>query len=98
MAKGRISVPGPTHGSFVSVEGQFLSRRMTLAGATTSAATPVNVTMIQPLGRAWELSGSVQNIFNEQYADPASSQSEPDTIPQNGRTAWIGLRWMLGAK
>jgi len=95
IANARISLPGPTDRSFVSLEGQYLSSRMTLAGSRVSAAATLNVTMIQPLGRSWELFGGVRNIFDAQYADPASSQHRQDTIPQNGRTARIGLRWKL---
>ena len=98
MAKARISLPGPTRRSFVSVEGQYLSSRETLAGASVSAAATVNVTMVQPLGRSWELFGSVRNIFDAEYADPVPIQHRQDTIPQNGRTARIGLRWKLWTK
>ncbi len=95
MTKARISLRGPTRLSVVSVEGQHLSSRQTLAGLTVSAAATVNVSMIQPLGPAWELFGSVRNIFDAEYADPASSQHRQDSIPQNGRTARIGLRWKI---
>jgi len=98
MAKARISVPGPTGGSFVSVEGQYLSRRDALDGSTVSPAATVNVTMIQPLGRSWELFGGVRNLFDAQLADPASIQHMQSAIPQNGRTARIGLRWGLSTK
>jgi iron complex outermembrane receptor protein len=95
IAKARISLPGPTDQSFLSVEGQYLSSRDTLAGPKVSAAATANVTMVQPLGRTWELSGSVRNIFDARYSDPVSSQHLQDAITQNGRTARIGLRWML---
>jgi iron complex outermembrane receptor protein len=97
VAQARISLPGPTKLSLVSVEGQYLSSRATLGGSSVSGAATVNVTMLQPLGR-WELFGSVRNIFDTQYADPASSQHRQDTIPQNGRTARIGIRWKLSTK
>jgi iron complex outermembrane receptor protein len=95
VAKLRISVPGPIDRSFVSVEGQYLSSRGTLAGATVSPAATVDLTMVQPLGRSWELSGSVRNIFDTGYSDPVSSQHLQDAIAQNGRTARIGLRLRL---
>lgn len=98
VAKARIALPGPTPRSQVSVEGQYLGRRTTLAGTTVSAATPVNVTIVQPIGRAWEIFGTVRNVFDERYADPASSAHRQDAIPQNGRTARIGLRWAPGAE
>jgi outer membrane receptor protein involved in Fe transport len=95
LAKARISLPGPTKRSFVSVEGQYLSSRGTLGGAEVSAAAPVNVTMVQSLGQSWELFGSVRNIFDARYSDPVSNQHRQDSIFQNGRTARIGLRWRL---
>jgi iron complex outermembrane receptor protein len=98
VAKLRISVPGPIDRSFVSVEGQYLSSRGTLSGARVSAAATADVTMIQPLGRAWELAGGVRNIFNTRYFDPVSTQHLQSAISQNGRTARIGLRWMPWTK
>lgn len=98
MAKARLSVRGPGPRSSVSVEGQYLSPRDTLAGTRVSAATTVNVSVVQPLGRSWELFGSVRNIFDDEYADPVSLGHRQDSIPQNGRTARIGLTWRLGTK
>ena len=51
--------------------------------------------MIQPFGVSWELFGAVRNIFDAQYADPTSNSHRQDSIPQNGRTARIGLRWKV---
>jgi outer membrane receptor for ferrienterochelin and colicins len=95
MAKARISLPGPTNLSFVSVEGQYLSSRTTIVGSKVGAAATVNVTVVQPLGRSWELTGGVRNIFDSRYLDPVSSQHRQEAIAQNGRTARIGLRWKL---
>ena len=53
----------------------------------------LNVTLVQPLGRAWELSGGVRNLFDTKYADPVSDQHVQEAIEQNGRTARIGLTW-----
>jgi outer membrane receptor for ferrienterochelin and colicins len=98
LAQARLSLRGPSPQSSVSVEGQYLSSRATLAGATVSAATTFNVTMVQPLGRAWELFGGLRNIFDNRYADPVSIAHTQDSITQNGRTARIGLRWRPGTK
>jgi len=95
IGKARVSFPGPTNQSFVSVEGQYLSSRGTLTGPTVSPAATVSVTIIQPLGPSWEFSGSVRNIFDAKYSDPVSSQHLQDAVSQNGRTARIGLRWRL---
>ena len=103
MAKARVSLPGPTGRSFVSIEGQYLSSRATLARPARSgdglclgrvaAAATANVTLVQPLGRAWELSGGIRNLFDTKYADPVSDQHLQEAVEQNGRTARIGLTW-----
>jgi iron complex outermembrane receptor protein len=95
MTKARLSVPGPTERSFVSIEALYLSSRKTLAGTRIKGAATVNLTLTQPLGRSFELFGGFRNLFDVAYADPASAQHEQNTIPQNGRTARIGLRWKL---
>jgi outer membrane receptor for ferrienterochelin and colicins len=98
VAKARLSLHGPARRSTVSVEGQYLSGRETVAGATLSAATIFNATVVQPLGRSWEIFGSVRNIFDDRYADPVSSAHIQDSISQNGRSARIGFRWQLATK
>ena len=98
MAKIRLSVPGPWKGSFASVEVLSMGSRRTLSGATLGAATTANLTLIAPLRHGLELVGTARNLFDVQYSDPASDQHRQDTIPQNGRTLRIGVRWTPGAK
>jgi outer membrane receptor protein involved in Fe transport len=98
MAKLRLSVPGPSKRSFVSVEVQSMGSRRTLAGATLTPATTANVTMIVPVGSALELVGFARNLFNVQYADPASASLLQDSIVQNGRTWRVGLSWKFRTK
>ena len=98
LIKARISVPGPTPRSMLSAEAQYMSRRETLAGLGVSPAATVNVTVVQPLSVSWELFGAVRNVFDAQYEDPASNGHRQDSIPQNGRTARIGLRWKVWGK
>ena len=99
MVQGRFSIPGPVRRSTVSVDGWYLSSRLTELGGSVPAATTVNLTVLQPIGRVWQLFGSVNNVFDHEYADPASSATYLQaTIPQNGRTARIGLRWQLWSR
>jgi iron complex outermembrane receptor protein len=98
MAKLRVSVPGPSKRFYASLEVLALGARRTLAGATLPPAATAGLTMIAPLGHAFELFGSVRNLANVQYADPASDSHRQDVIPQNGRTLRIGLRWKVGAR
>jgi outer membrane receptor for ferrienterochelin and colicins len=95
VVKARVSLPGPTRESFVSIEGRWLSSRTTLAGSRVGAAANLNVHVIQPLGPSWEIFGGVRNVFDNEYSDPASAQHRQDAIPQNGRTARIGVRWRV---
>jgi outer membrane receptor for ferrienterochelin and colicins len=97
MAKLRLSMPGPSSRSFVSVEVQSLSSRRTLVGITLKPAVTASVTMIVPAGAAFELVGTAANLFNAQYADPVSDQ-RLDAIVQNGRTLRVGLSWKLWKK
>ena len=61
-----------------------------------AAAATASVTVVQPLGRAWELTGGIRNLFNSKYLDPVSDQHVQEAIEQNGRTARIGLSWRIG--
>jgi iron complex outermembrane receptor protein len=99
MAKARVSLPGPIGRSFVSLEAQYLSTRATLPrfdGVSSGSVGPVavgNVTLVQPIGPQWELTGGVRNLFNSKYSDPVSDQHLQEAVEQNGRTARIGLTW-----
>jgi outer membrane receptor for ferrienterochelin and colicins len=98
VAKARISLAGPARGSFISIEGQYLSSRKTVVGTRVDGAAVMNVTLTQPLGPRAELFATVRNLFDVDYADPASDVHRQETIPQNGRTARIGLRWTFGTR
>jgi outer membrane receptor for ferrienterochelin and colicins len=98
MVKMRVGAPGPFARSFAAVEVQYLSPRRTIMSTTVAAATVVNATFSVPVSHALELMATVRNAFNQQYADPASDEHLVDAIPQDGRTARIGLRWNLSAR
>jgi outer membrane receptor protein involved in Fe transport len=84
--------------SFISIEALHVSRRTTLARNSLPSATLASVTMIQPVGRSFELPATLRNMFNEQYSDPASDQNVRDSIAQNGRTVRVSLRWNPSSK
>jgi outer membrane receptor protein involved in Fe transport len=98
MAKLRLSSPVPVNGSIASAEIQHMSSRRTLTGATVPGATIANVTFSSRLTSSVELVGTIRNLFNQSYADPASDEHRSDIIQQNGRTARIGIRWNLGKR
>lgn len=98
MLKSRVSIPGPLARSTVALEGHYLSSRLTPVGTQVGRKLTFNLHVVQPLGRTWELFGGLHNLLDAEYSDPASSQHLQDAIPQNGRTARIGLRWNLWTK
>jgi outer membrane receptor for ferrienterochelin and colicins len=95
MAKLRLGVPGPLATSFAALEWQYLSARATLTGMTVDPASIANVTATVPIGRDLMIIGQIRNLFGAHYADPGSDEHVGDSIPQSGRTARIGVRWML---
>jgi outer membrane receptor protein involved in Fe transport len=95
MAKLRLTMPGPFARSTGAFEVQYLASRRTVAGTTVGAATLAHVTFTKRINHAFELVGTVRNLFDAQYADPASDEHSTDAIQQNGRTARIGMRWAI---
>jgi outer membrane receptor protein involved in Fe transport len=97
IAKLRLSGPAPIPGATVALDARYLSSRQTLRGATLNGVAIADVTMVAPVGRRFEIVGSVRNLFNAEYADPASDAHLDEAIPQNGITARIGFRWTYRA-
>ena len=95
MGKARVSAPLFGTGSSLAVEILGIGRRQTMSGNWAGAAATANVTLVKPLGRSLELFGTVRNLFDVEYAVPASQEHVQDTIPQNGRTFRVGLRVKL---
>jgi outer membrane receptor protein involved in Fe transport len=94
--KARVSLEGFTTGSFISAEARYLSSRRTVVGPVVPGRTLINVTLNQPIARRLEIVATVRNLFDVDYADPASDQHLQVTIPQNGITARVGLLWRFG--
>jgi outer membrane receptor for ferrienterochelin and colicins len=92
MLKGRVTAPLFGTGSSVALELLGIGSRQTIAGNQLSATGTVNLTVTKSLGRSFELLGTVRNMFDVDYAIPASDSHVQDSIPQNGRTFRVGLR------
>jgi iron complex outermembrane receptor protein len=98
MANVRFSAPGPIRGSMAALEVQYLSSRRTPTGTVVPGATVANLTVSARLTQSVELFGTVRNLLDRSILDPASEEHWMDAIPQNGRTARIGLRWQLSPR
>jgi outer membrane receptor for ferrienterochelin and colicins len=92
MIKGRVSAPLFGPGSSVGLEVVGVGKRQTITGSQLSASGTANLTVTKSLGRSFDLVGTVRNVFDLDYAIPASSSHRQDSIPQNGRTFRVGLR------
>ena len=97
QTKARIEYPmGPR--AFAAAEWQFIGERSTLAGATVGAASVVHLTAGWTIAKTLTVTGSIRNLSDQRYSDPGSDEHLPDSIPQTGRTARVGLQWAIGAR
>ena len=80
-SRARSACRGRRPGRSMSVEAHVSEQPHDAAGSRVPAAATVNMTLIQPLGRSWELFGSVRNLFDAEYADPASEPARAGRDP-----------------
>jgi outer membrane receptor protein involved in Fe transport len=95
MAKLRLSAPGPFDRSVAALEVQYLAARQTYLGTTVAGAAFAQATFSTRVTGSVDVVASIRNLFDTVYSDPASEEHAFPSIPQNGRTARIGLRWKL---
>jgi len=103
LVKLNISVPIYEQKIFASFEFQYTSSRNTYYTSTTGQTIPgldvngydvVNFTLFsQGLVKNLDFSASIYNLFDEQYADPATPAHLESQIPQNGRTFEVKLTY-----
>lgn len=87
LLKANIHIPIIKKYLSAGIEGRYTGPRRTVAGNNTGGFVVANLTFLsQELIKGLEISGSVYNIFNKKYSDPASSEFSQNTIPQDGRT------------
>ncbi len=83
------------------IEAQYTGARKTLAGNRLADYGLVNLSLRRPLGHNLEVSASIYNLFDHDYADPASAEHKDslfrslDTIPQDGRSLRLALSWLF---
>ena len=88
LAKLNLAAPLPWHIAGVGAELQYTSSRKTLAGASAGGAVVANLTLTRAfLANHLTLSGSLYNLLDKEYSDPARPEHAPelDQIPQDGR-------------
>lgn len=94
MLKADLSVPFWRRAAWASLDAQYVSSRLTLAGGESGGFVLVNATVFtRSLIGGMEATGSVYNLLDAHYADPASQEHRQDAIIQNGRNFAIKLGW-----
>ena len=95
---GKLSFATPLH--FIPLragaEAQYNGNRSTLSGATLGGYVVTNVSLLtDTLLPGIEVSGSVYNLLDRSYADPARPEHAQNTIPQDGRSFRFKLVYHL---
>jgi len=92
LGKINASVPILADKARIGAELQYMSLRRTLAGGFADAHWITDVTVTSGrLGKNWELSGSLYNLFDARYGDPGGPELLQDQIVQDGRTFRVKL-------
>jgi len=92
LAKLNLIVPLVQHLVFASLDAQYTSLRQTLMGNTVSGFAVLNATLLgHTLGKHLDLSGSVYNILDKKYFDPARPEDPEDAMQQDGRSFRIKI-------
>jgi outer membrane receptor for ferrienterochelin and colicins len=87
LAKANLSLPVGRYGLFASLEGQYVGVRRTIAGTDLGGYLLVNATLLtKKLYKDFELSASLYNLFNKQYAESGGIEHVEASIPQDGRS------------
>ena len=107
LLKFNVSVPVIPEKLFAGLEFQYTSSRhsldtiagtggqpITVQGAQAGGFAVINFTLFsQNLLKNLDVSASVYNLLDRQYADPATRFQLQDTIPQDGRTFGLKLTY-----
>ena len=96
LLKLNIHVPIIKKYLSTGIEAQYTGPRRTLAGNNTGGFVVANLTLLsQELIKGLEISGSIYNLFDKKYGDPASNEFRQNVIPQDGRTFRIKLTYLF---
>jgi outer membrane receptor for ferrienterochelin and colicins len=96
LLKLNIHVPIIKKYLSTGIEAQYTGPRRTLAGNDTGGFVVANLTLLsQELIKGLEISGSIYNLFDKKYGDPASNEFRQNVIPQDGRTFRIKLTYLF---
>src|SRR5712692_47484 len=86
LTKVNVIVPLVEKRLFAGLEAQYTGVRLTQAGNPVGGFPMFNVTLLgHGLGKHADLSGSIYNLLDRRYSDPAAVGFRQDAIQQDGR-------------
>jgi outer membrane receptor for ferrienterochelin and colicins len=92
LVQASISVPLIREKVFASMDLQYVSKRATLTGQYSGSYAVPNFTLFsRNVFKGWEISASLYNAFNQEYADPAGHGLAENVLFQDGRTFRIKI-------
>jgi outer membrane receptor for ferrienterochelin and colicins len=92
LAKANLSLPLARKRLFASLEAQYTSERRTIAGTDLGGFLLMNATLLtKKLYKDFDLSASLYNLFNKQYAESGGLEHLQTSIPQDGRSFRVKL-------
>jgi outer membrane receptor for ferrienterochelin and colicins len=97
LGKLNLAVPMLQRRLFASVDAQYTSSSLTLAGPPVSGFAVFNVTLLgHAIGKHADLSASVYNILDKKYFDPGRPEDPENAIQQDGRNFRVKLMYKFG--
>jgi outer membrane receptor protein involved in Fe transport len=99
LGKANFSVPLWRQKFFGSVEGQYTSRRTSVAGPVLGGFGLVNATFLaRHLTNQFDISANVDNLLDKRYADSGGLEHREASIPQDGRSIRVTLTYRLSQR
>jgi outer membrane cobalamin receptor len=98
LIKMGLSVPLVRKLAFASLDGNYVSRRGTLAGSSVPSYLRLDVTLLaRQVARKFQISASVYNLANTKFWDPGAQEHLQDRLAQDRRNFRFKLTYALGA-
>jgi iron complex outermembrane receptor protein len=92
LGKLGVSVPVVRNRLFASLDSWYMSRRRTLSGGSVGGFGILNATLLsRNLGQHTDISASLYNLFDKNYADPGAAEHTQDSLQQDGRNFRVKL-------
>jgi len=94
MVKFNLLLPLFKRKATAGLDVRYFSSRGTLAGNQANGFVLPNLTLVStPIGKGWDLSASIYNLFNTTYGYPGGAEHLQDILYQDGRTFRLKLTY-----